>query len=148
MLSLLTLASTTNLPDLRVRADVRDAIANNRPVVALESTIISHGMPYPKNLEVARAVEAVELPPGLRMTLYQQDDFSGLSLNVTGSTACLRDTACGHPPHTTNWAYPPQGCSAHDWAGQAGSLKIEYVENGPPYPPRTGIETGARAWLR
>ena len=95
-----------------------------------------------------RAVEAVELPPGLRMTLYQEDDFSGLSLNVTGSTACLRDTACGHPPHTTNWAYPPQGCSAHDWAGQAGSLKIEYVENGPPYPPRTGIETGARAWLR
>ena len=59
MLSLLTLASTPNLPDLRVRADVRDAIANNRPVVALESTIISHGMPYPKNLEVARAVEAV-----------------------------------------------------------------------------------------
>ena len=59
MLSLLTLASTPTLPDLRVRADVRDAIANNRPVVALESTIISHGMPYPKNLEVARAVEAV-----------------------------------------------------------------------------------------
>ena len=44
-----------------------------------------------------RAVEAVELPPGLRMTLYQQDDFGGLSLNVTGSTACLRDTAMRPP---------------------------------------------------
>ncbi|MCR9126498.1 MAG: pseudouridine-5'-phosphate glycosidase [Rhodobacteraceae bacterium] len=30
----------------------------NRPVVALESTIITHGMPYPQNLEVARQVEA------------------------------------------------------------------------------------------
>jgi pseudouridine-5'-phosphate glycosidase len=29
-----------------------------RPVVALESTIITHGMPYPQNLETARAVEA------------------------------------------------------------------------------------------
>ena len=36
-----------------------DAIARNRPVVALESTIISHGMPYPRNIEVARGVEAV-----------------------------------------------------------------------------------------
>lgn len=38
---------------------MRDAIAGNRPVVALESTIISHGMPYPRNIEVARQVEAV-----------------------------------------------------------------------------------------
>ena len=38
---------------------MREAIANNLPVVALESTIISHGMPYPRNIEVARDVEAV-----------------------------------------------------------------------------------------
>ena len=38
---------------------VREALANNQPVVALESTIISHGMPYPRNIEVARDVEAV-----------------------------------------------------------------------------------------
>lgn len=37
---------------------VRDAIANGIPVVALESTIISHGMPYPRNLEMAKEVEA------------------------------------------------------------------------------------------
>ena len=41
------------------RPQVLDAIANNRPVVALESTIISHGMPYPRNIEVACRVEAV-----------------------------------------------------------------------------------------
>ena len=37
--------------------EVADALAQGRPVVALESTIISHGMPYPQNLETARAVE-------------------------------------------------------------------------------------------
>ncbi|WP_372398138.1 pseudouridine-5'-phosphate glycosidase [Azospirillum sp. HJ39] len=38
--------------------EVADALAGNRPVVALESTVISHGMPYPRNLETARALEA------------------------------------------------------------------------------------------
>lgn len=35
------------------------ALAAGRPVVALESTIISHGMPYPQNLETAKQVEGV-----------------------------------------------------------------------------------------
>ena len=39
--------------------EVAAAVAGGRPVVALESTIISHGMPYPANLETARAVEQV-----------------------------------------------------------------------------------------
>ncbi|MCV6594577.1 MAG: pseudouridine-5'-phosphate glycosidase [Silicimonas sp.] len=43
---------------LDLAPDVADALAQNRPVVALESTIISHGMPYPQNVETARAVEA------------------------------------------------------------------------------------------
>lgn len=38
--------------------EVRDALDGGRPVVALESTIITHGMPFPQNLEVARRVEA------------------------------------------------------------------------------------------
>lgn len=37
--------------------EVNDALANNKPVVALESTIISHGMPYPQNYETAIEVE-------------------------------------------------------------------------------------------
>src|SRR2546430_1190217 len=44
---------------LRYADEVRDAIARGAPVVALESTIISHGMPYPRNVETARAVEQV-----------------------------------------------------------------------------------------
>ncbi|AYF01476.1 pseudouridine-5'-phosphate glycosidase [Paracoccus yeei] len=47
------------MKDLLVFApEVEQALAANRPVVALESTIITHGMPYPQNLEVARRVEA------------------------------------------------------------------------------------------
>ncbi|WP_174800625.1 pseudouridine-5'-phosphate glycosidase [Martelella limonii] len=39
--------------------EVSEALAASRPVVALESTIITHGMPYPANLETALGVEAV-----------------------------------------------------------------------------------------
>ena len=39
--------------------EVKKALENNLPIVALESTIISHGMPYPKNLETAKECEEV-----------------------------------------------------------------------------------------
>lgn len=42
---------------LRVNPEVLKAINENKPVVALESTIISHGMPYPKNVQTALRVE-------------------------------------------------------------------------------------------
>lgn len=42
---------------LDIAPEVLTAIDNNKPVVALESTIISHGMPYPKNVETAIRVE-------------------------------------------------------------------------------------------
>ena len=44
---------------LDVNPEVAEAIANGRPVVALESTIISHGMPYPQNVETALNVERI-----------------------------------------------------------------------------------------
>ncbi|MBT5301662.1 MAG: pseudouridine-5'-phosphate glycosidase [Tateyamaria sp.] len=37
--------------------EISDAMATGKPIVALESTIITHGMPYPQNLEVAKTVE-------------------------------------------------------------------------------------------
>lgn len=45
-------------PFLDVSPEVRDALAAGQPVVALESTIISHGMPYPQNVATALRVEA------------------------------------------------------------------------------------------
>lgn len=42
---------------MRISKEVSEALKNNLPVVALETTIISHGMPYPKNVETALMVE-------------------------------------------------------------------------------------------
>ncbi|MEL5898772.1 pseudouridine-5'-phosphate glycosidase [Clostridium sporogenes] len=44
---------------LEISKEVSEALKENRPVVALESTIISHGMPYPKNAETALNVEKI-----------------------------------------------------------------------------------------
>ncbi|MFM7900962.1 MAG: pseudouridine-5'-phosphate glycosidase, partial [Bacteroidota bacterium] len=46
-------------PFLHIHPEVQDALHNNKPVVALESTIIAHGMPYPQNVQTALEVEAV-----------------------------------------------------------------------------------------
>lgn len=43
--------------NLRISEEVQNALNNNIPVVALESTIIAHGMPYPKNIQTALLVE-------------------------------------------------------------------------------------------
>lgn len=43
---------------LATQLEIREALAYGRAVVALESTIIAHGLPYPENLSLARALEA------------------------------------------------------------------------------------------
>ena len=47
------------MPYLRIAPQVQEALKCNRPVVALESTIISHGMPYPQNVQTALTVEQI-----------------------------------------------------------------------------------------
>ena len=47
------------LKHLSISPAVQQALSAGKPVVALESTIITHGMPYPQNLEMARNVESV-----------------------------------------------------------------------------------------
>mgnify|MGYP001546072247 FL=1 len=47
------------IPFLNVNSEVAEALAEGRAVVALESTIITHGMPFPQNLEMANTVEAI-----------------------------------------------------------------------------------------
>ena len=43
---------------MRIAPEVAEALAGGRPVVALESTLIAHGLPAPENLRVARQAEA------------------------------------------------------------------------------------------
>ena len=56
---------------LVITPEVSAALAEGRPVVALESTLISHGLPYPQNLEVAAASEAAvrEMPGAVPATV-------------------------------------------------------------------------------
>ncbi|MBZ5738125.1 pseudouridine-5'-phosphate glycosidase [Nocardioides mangrovi] len=51
--------STTPHPALQLSGEVATALSAGRPVVALESTIISHGMPYPQNVAMATEVEGI-----------------------------------------------------------------------------------------
>ena len=44
---------------IKLTEELKSAIAQNKPLVALESTIIAHGMPFPQNLEMAREVEQI-----------------------------------------------------------------------------------------
>lgn len=54
-----------NLNDYLVISEkVKEGLKNNKPIVALESTIISHGMPYPKNVETALQCEQIILDNG------------------------------------------------------------------------------------
>ncbi|KAI0375081.1 indigoidine synthase A-like protein [Pilatotrama ljubarskyi] len=51
-------ASLKDHAPIDVHPEVEEALAHGRPVVALETTIVTHGMPYPANLETARSVES------------------------------------------------------------------------------------------
>ena len=44
---------------LKISPEVSEALTHGKPIVALESTIIAHGMPYPKNVETALTVENI-----------------------------------------------------------------------------------------
>tara|TARA_B110000196_G_scaffold100237_1_gene87063 strand:- start:72 stop:980 length:909 start_codon:yes stop_codon:yes gene_type:complete len=72
--------------------EIQKALKNNQPVVALESTLISHGLPYPKNLEVAKAsIDAVRLSGSVPATIaiikgkvkigLDENDMDILSIN-------------------------------------------------------------------
>ena len=44
---------------LSITPEIENALKEGKPVVALESTILSHGMPYPENIEFAHKVEEI-----------------------------------------------------------------------------------------
>ncbi|GAB2464518.1 pseudouridine-5'-phosphate glycosidase [Jatrophihabitans fulvus] len=69
---------------LHVHPEVADALAENRPVVALESTIISHGLPRPDNLRIAREIEdAVRAGGAVPATIAIVDGEARVGLDDT-----------------------------------------------------------------
>ena len=81
---------------LRIHPDVAAALADNRPVVALESTIISHGMPYPQNVQMATEVEGIVRANGaIPATIAVLDGVCCIGLDE----AQLQELATGNDVH-------------------------------------------------
>ena len=59
-----------NNNQIKITSKIKEAIQNNKPIVALESTLISHGLPYPDNINVANeSIKAVEESGGIAATI-------------------------------------------------------------------------------
>jgi pseudouridine-5'-phosphate glycosidase len=66
-----------------IAKEIKDALRNHKPIVALESTLISHGLPYPKNLEVAKAsIDAVKKSGALPATIAIIEGRVKIGLNI------------------------------------------------------------------
>lgn len=79
---------------LRIRKDVENAIKDKAAVVALESTIISHGMPYPVNVSTALSVEKIISRAGAlpaTIGIIDGDIVIGLSANEVEQFAMRKD---------------------------------------------------------
>lgn len=59
-----------NTEHIDINEEVRFALQHNKPVVALESTIITHGMSFPENVECATKVEQIVRQQVLMFTVY------------------------------------------------------------------------------
>jgi pseudouridine-5'-phosphate glycosidase len=103
-------------PYLELHAEVADALAAGRPVVALESTAIAHGLPRPRNLVTARHLEAIVRDVGAvpaTVAVLDRRIRVGLSAEALGQFAAREDVvkasrrdlafllASGHPGATT-----------------------------------------------
>ena len=86
---------------LAIHPEVAEALQARKAVVALESTIITHGMPFPKNLEMARDVEAVALPVLGASSVLTDDDLIEL---VRTGTAAKQTAIAGRPDNSGGWS--------------------------------------------
>ena len=81
-------AATASAPALRVADEAADALARGAAVVALESTIISHGLPRPDNLAIARRIEdAVRAGGAVPATIAVVDGVARVGLDDAALTA-------------------------------------------------------------
>ena len=92
-------------PMLRIATEVAEALAVGTPVVALESTIISHGMPYPHNVAMAREVEQIVRTGGAvpaTIAVLEGHPTIGLAddeLELLGSHAEVRNVSVRDLPY-------------------------------------------------
>jgi len=73
------------MTEIKLSDEVREALASNQPVVALESTIISHGLPRPRNLEAAKEFEHILRSKGVvPATIAILDGVPNIGLDDSG----------------------------------------------------------------
>lgn len=73
------------MSNIKLSAEVKDALNNKKPVVALESTIISHGLPTPRNLEAAKEFEEILRSQGVTpATIAILDGVPNIGLDADG----------------------------------------------------------------
>lgn len=100
---------------LRIAPEVARALAEGRPVVALESTLISHGLPYPSNVEVATASEAavrasgavpatVAIHDGRLLVGLEEADLLALATASAGSVRKAARPSLAHALASDGWA--------------------------------------------
>ena len=92
---------------MKINPEVKKALEEGRPVVALESTIISHGMPYPKNVECALGVEKVIRDNGAipaTIGIIEGEPIVGMTpeeIELFGKTKGIEKVS-RHPRHLCN----------------------------------------------
>ncbi|OQR94644.1 thioredoxin reductase 1 [Thraustotheca clavata] len=99
------LVARRSLHDFKLSAEVHAALHENKPIVALESTIISHGMPFPQNYDMAVKVESLVRQNGavpatiailngkICVGLGQEDLHTLASLGAKATKCSTRDIA-------------------------------------------------------
>jgi pseudouridine-5'-phosphate glycosidase len=144
---------------LVVTPEVADALAGSRPVVALESTLISHGLPYPQNLEVARASEAavrergavpatVAIRDGRLLVGLDEGSLEALAMAKPGSVRKAARPSLAVALHARGWAATT--VSATMIAAHAAGIRvfatggIGGVHREPPYDVSSDLEELAR----
>ncbi|MCT4355097.1 pseudouridine-5'-phosphate glycosidase [Streptomyces sp. Je 1-79] len=115
----------------QVSEEVREALHEGRPVVALESTIISHGLPRPRNLAVARELEALVRDGGaVPATIAVVDGVAHVGLDEHRLTRIAEDPAVrklGHrdlPPAVATRATGATTVSATAWLADAAGIRV------------------------
>ena len=158
---------------LKFTPEVTAALADNHPVVALESTIITHGMPYPQNVDTARLVEAeirahgatpatiavmngqihIGLSPEDLITLGQAQNVMKLSradlaaclaTGQTGATTVAATMICAHLAGIAVFATGGIG-GVHRGADQSFDISADLMELAQT--PVTVVAAGAKAIL-
>lgn len=95
---------------LSVTPEIQAALAEGKPVVALESTILSHGMPYPQNLDFGRKVEQIIRDEGcVPATIAILDGKMKVGLNEEELERMVprRRRRQGEPPRPRDLSGPP-----------------------------------------